>query len=181
MKIITSLLLTCSLLVVCGTASSQTNLPPIATNGVTAGFLSDVVTWFSQGTNFIVVPYGIVTANNNGKYGGGGGLALAYEVSQYFNSGMRIEYLNKAFYQGSFTAQLQVPVTLFRKVTVVPFVLGGVAVPFGGGASNPGTVQGIAGTGLAVRLSAKWDLLGDIEKWSATPGQQYRFGIGYKF
>ena len=158
------------------------NVPPVATNGVTPGFLTDVLTFFSQGTNFIVVPYGIVTAGNNNKYGGGGGLALAYEVSQYFNSGMRIEYLNKAFYQGSFTTQLQVPIKLFNKVTVVPFILGGVAVPFGGGTeNNAGTVQGIAGTGLAIRLSSRWDILGDIEKWSATPGRQYRFGFGYKF
>ena len=179
MKYIKSLIAV-TLLTLGGVVTAQTNLPPVATNNA-SGFLTDVVNWFSQGTNFIVVPYGIVTSGNNGKYGGGGGVALAYEVSQYFESGMRIEYLNKAFYQGSFTAQLQVPITLFKKVTVVPFILGGVAVPFGGGAANPGSVQGIAGTGLAVRLSTKWDLIGDIEKWSATPGQQYRLGVGYKF
>lgn len=175
-----------TLLALCGIASAQTTntpppLPPVATNGVSTSFLTDVVDFFANGTNFIVVPYGIVTSGSNNKYNGGGGVALAYAVSQYFESGMRIEYLDKAFYQGSFTGQLQVPVNLFGKVTVVPFLLGGVAVPFGGGAADPGSVQGIAGAGLAVRLSSKWDLLGDIEKWSATPGQQYRLGVGYKF
>lgn len=163
------------------TTNEPPPLPPVATNGISTSFLSDTIKWFAEGTNFIVVPYGIVSSGNNGKYGGGGGVALAYEVSKYFDSGMRIEYLNKAFYQGSFTSQLQVPVTLFGKVTVVPFLLGGVAVPFGGGAADPGSVQGIAGTGLAIRLSAKWDLLADVEKWSSTPGQQYRFGVGFKF
>lgn len=185
MNTIKSLILA-SVLACCTMAGAQTTnnpppLPPVATNGVSSGFLSDVVTFFSEGTNFIVVPYGIITSGNNGKYGAGGGVALAYEVSKYFESGMRIEYLNKQFYQGAFTAQLQVPLTLFKKVTVVPFILGGVAVPFGGGATDPGTVQGIAGAGMAVRLTSRWDLLGDIEKWSATPGQQYRVGIGYKF
>lgn len=180
MKTIKSLILVAAM-ALCGIASAQTNLPPVATNGVTTSFLTDVVDFFSQGTNFIAIPYGIVTTGNGSKYGGGGGIALAYEVSQYFDAGMRVEYLDKHFYQGSFTSQLQVPITLFKKVTIVPFILGGVSVPFGGGAADPGSVQGIAGTGLAVRLSSKWDLIGDVEKLSATPGQQYRLGIGYKF
>lgn len=162
--------------------AQDTNLPPVATNGVASlSFWEDAINWVSQGSNFIVVPYGIVSTGNNGKYDAGGGVALAYSISQYAEMGMRVDYLNKAFYQGSFSGQLQVPINLFKKVTVVPFVLGGVAVPFGGGATDPASVQGIAGAGMAVRLSAHWDLIGDIEKWSATPGQQYRFGIGYKF
>lgn len=169
------------------TLSAQTTtntppLPPVATNGVlTTSFLSGTLQWLKDGTNFIVVPYGILTVDDHNKYGGGGGIALGYEVSQYFVSGMRLEYINKAFYQGSFTGQLQIPVTLFGKVTVVPFLLGGVSVPFGGGAQDPSSVQGVAGTGLAVRLSSKVDVLMDIEKRSATPGQQICFGIGYRF
>lgn len=178
-------LITVALVALSISAFGQTNTAPaapVATNGIAdTTFWTDAMNWASQGSNFIVVPYGIVTTGNNGKYGAGGGVALAYAVSQYLESGMRMEYLNKAFYQASFSGQIQVPITLFNKVTIVPFVLGGVAVPFGGGASSPGTVQGIAGTGLAVRLSSKVDLIGDVEKWSATPGQQFRFGIGYKF
>jgi hypothetical protein len=175
---------TIALLLLLGTLSveAQTNTPPVATNGVVStSFLSDVLTFFKEGTNFIVVPYGIVTSGSNNKYDGGGGIALGYFVSQYFVPGMRVEYLNKAFYQASFTSQLEIPIVLAGKFTVVPFAIGGAAVPFGGSANDPGSVQGIAGAGLAVRISSKWDLLADIEKWSATPGQQYRFGVGYKF
>jgi hypothetical protein len=155
--------------------------PPISTNGVADfSFWQDTINWIAEGTNFIVVPYGIVTSGDR-RYDAGGGVALAYAISDYVVTGMRFEYLNKAFYQASFSSQLQVPITLFRKFTVVPFVLGGVAVPFGGGAQDPGSVQGIAGTGLAVRLTKKIDLIGDVEKWSATSGLQYRFGVGYKF
>jgi len=179
-KVTCGLLMVVALLSVAEAQTDTNALPPVATNSVSLGFFQDTLQWIAQGTNFIVVPYGIVTTGNN-KYDAGGGVALAYSISEYFVAGMRMEYLNKAFYQASFNSQLQIPITLFGKVTVVPFVLGGVAVPFGGSANDPGSVQGIAGAGMAVRLSKKVDLIWDLEKWSATPGQQYRFGIGYKF
>src|SRR5438045_4903869 len=90
-------------------AQTDTNVPPVAplaTNGVSAGFFTDTINWLAEGSNFIVVPYGIITSGNNGKYGGGGGIALAYSVSQYFVSGLRMEYIDKSFYQASFNGQL---------------------------------------------------------------------------
>ena len=173
-----------ALAVINSEAQTDTNappLPPVATNGPSVGFFTDTINWLAEGSNFIVVPYGIVSSGNNNKYEAGGGVALAYSISQYVVTGMRMEYLNKDFYQASFNGQLQVPITLFKKVTVVPFVLGGVATPFGAGSTGINPVQGIVGAGMAVRLSSKWDLISDVEKWSAVPGQQYRFGIGFKF
>jgi len=182
-KVISSLVLS---VIVLSSVEAQINtpppLPPVATNGVTTSFLSDVVDWFSQGSNFMVVPYGLVSKGDNGKYGGGGGIALAYEVSQYFVTGMRVEYLDSQFYQGSFTGQLQLPLHIIKNHDIVPFVLGGVSVPFGGGTSgNAGTVQGVAGTGVAFMLSSKWFLVGDVEYWSAKSGPNYRGGVGFKF
>lgn len=175
-----------SVLAVINTASAQVDtnappLPPVATNGPTLGFFGDVAKWVEQGSNFIVVPYGIVSTGSNGKYEAGGGVALSYFISQYAVTGIRMDYLNKDFYQASFNGQLQIPITLFKKVTIVPFVLGGVATPFGTGTGGINPVQGIVGAGAAIRLSSKWDLIADVEKWSAIAGQQYRFGVGFKF
>jgi len=163
-------------------AIAQTNSPPMDTNlppEVTT--LQTVENFLSQGTNFYVVPFGTITSGNNGKYSAGGGVALAYEISKNFVTALRLDYLNKAFYQGSLNAQFQVPIHL-GSFELDPFVLAGAATPFGGGANNPGTIQGIVGTGLALRFASTgaWShFLGlyDIEKWSATPGVQHRIGL----
>lgn len=162
---------------------AQTNSPPVDTNATPAGFLNDLGNFLSEGTNFILIPFGTLTTGNNGKYGGGGGVALAYHLSDYVVPALRVDYLNKAFYQGALTAQLQLPLHIGQSAVVFPFVIGGVATPFGGGSDNPGTVQGIAGTGLALEFGAPgstlshFGLVYDMEKWSATPGLQHRIGL----
>jgi hypothetical protein len=189
--VLTSLACAVALAVIPAKAQTSTNnvpLPPVATNDISS-FIGDLGIWLSQGTNWMVVPYAIITDKDSGL-GDGAGVSIAYRISDYVVSGMRVDWLKGAFYQGSFTSQLQLPLDLFNhKLTIVPFALGGVAVPFGGGSGDTsGSVQGIAGTGMALRLGflGAWagqhlDLVGDIEKWSALPGRQYRFGIVYKF
>lgn len=155
-----------------------TNPPPVVTlSGKVLGFLS-------QGSNFLIAPYGIYST---GTKSAGGGVAVAYKVNDFVLPTIRLDYLDKNFYQGDFTTQLQYPITLSQSnLTVIPFVLGGVATPFGGAGSANTTVQGIAGLGMALRLDflggfgKQCDLVADWEKWSASPGDQYRFGIAIK-
>lgn len=163
-------------------ASAQTN-----TNTVPPGQFTDWLNFIHEGTNFVTAVYGLVTTDKN-LHGGGGGVALGYRVSDLLVPVMRIDYLNRAFYQGSLNLELQAPITLATNWTVVPFGIAGGAVPFGGGTSGASlTAQGIVGAGLALRLDflggigKKMDVVLDWEKWSAIPGNQYRGGIAWKF
>jgi len=178
MTIIGLLALACS-----GFAQTNITIPPdapapVQEAGSVLNFLS------SAGTNLMVAGYGIYST---GSRSAGGGIALAYKLTDFIAPAVRLDYLNRSFYQGSFSTQLQYPLTFGNKITVVPFALGGVATPFGGAGKDNETVQGIAGVGLAVRMD--WlgsfgkhlDLIADWEKWSATSGNQYRFGVLYKF
>ncbi len=177
MKRLLSLL---GLVALTATAQTNTNLPPASVQVVTQleQFLS------GAGTNLMVIPYGIYSSGDGGKYGGG--LCLAYKLSDYVVPGFRIDYLHSQFYQGSITTQLQLPIK-FSVATIFPFGLAGMSVPFSGAGSDNGTVQGVAGLGLAVKfngggwLATHLDLVADWEKWSAMNGDQYRFGVVLKF
>jgi len=158
--------------------AQDTNLPPQAATNQVVGFLDGVLNTLRTGTNFMFIADGIITTGDNGKYGGGGGIALAYNITKYAALLTRLDYLNKAFYQGSLSAQLQLPMFNDRLVT---FAGGGVAIPFGGGADNPASVQGVAMVGAAFKVSGHFYLLMDAEWWSATKGQQYRVGAGWTF
>ena len=142
------------------------------------------LSFLSSGSNFMVAPYGIFST---GPRSVGGGVAVAYKISDYIAPAMRIDYLNSSFYQGSLSAQVQYPIHFGSNITVVPFGLAGAATPFGGAGDNNLTPQGIAGVGAALRLDflggvgKRLDLIADWEKWSATRGSQIRLGLLYKF
>jgi hypothetical protein len=165
-------------------ALSQTNTPPITNPPVTVQVIGQLETFLSgAGTNLFVVPYGIYSS---GEKSAGGGIALAYKLSDYVVPAFRIDYLNKEFYQGSITTQLQLPIK-FSLFNLYPFGLAGASVPFSGAGGNNGTVQGVAGLGLAINFNGTgWiarhiDLVGDWEQWSSIRGDQYRFGLVIKF
>ena len=132
----------------------------------------------SSSSNWFVAPYGIATTKAS-KYGGG--LAIGYKLSDYVAPVMRLDYLDGTLWMPSASLQLQVPFTLFGKVTTIPFTFAGIATPIAGAGTLNGSAVGIYGAGAAFRLTTKFDFVGDIEKWSSFPGQQIRFGVLYKF
>lgn len=125
-------------------------------------------------SNIIVVPYGIASTDFK-KFGGG--VALGYELSQNVVPFLRVEKYNGDFFMPSGTVQLQVPVK-FGSFVIVPLAYTGVAVPLGEKHVND-PVVGIVGTGAAVRLGAKFDLLAAYEVRTAT-GNQICLGFGWK-
>jgi hypothetical protein len=131
-------------------------------------FLSDAT------TNIIIVPYGIASTDFK-KFGGG--LALGYELSQNVVPFLRIENYNGDFFMPSGTVQLQVPIHLGSFV-MVPLAYTGIAVPLGDKHIND-PVIGIVGTGGALRLGKKFDLLAAYEIRSSV-GNQICVGFGWK-
>ncbi len=172
-----------ALLALATSAFAQTNtnnvIPPPPVQAFNAA-----LTFIASSSNLMIAPYGIYSS---GTHGGGAGLALAYRINDYVAPVLRFETLNHQFYQGSFSTQVGLPITIASNWTIVPFGLGGLALPIGGAGGKDGTIQGIAGIGVALRLDflgafgKHLDLITDWEKWSTIPGDQYRFGFMYKF
>lgn len=156
------------------TASAQTD-----TNAPANPIIdSPVFGFLSHGSNFMVAPYGIVNTTD-GKYGGG--VAVAYKINDFVAPMMRVDYYDGTVWMPSASLQLQAPITLFGKFTVVPFAFSGIGTPIAGKGKDNGTAVGIFGAGLAARVSTHFDLVADVEKWSGFNGQQIRFGVLYKF
>lgn len=138
-----------------------------------------VLNLLSQGSNFIVAPYGIMWQSDKGnKFGGG--VALAYKMSDFVVPSIRLDYLDGKVFMPSANLTLQAPITL-NKFVLVPFMFTGLATPLSGRQDENGTAVGIFGIGIAARVAAHWDILADYEKWTGYSGNQYRFGIAYKF
>lgn len=158
-----------------GLAQTETNTNAPVANPIVD---SPIFGFLSQGTNWMIAPYGIANTTA-GKYGGG--VALAYKLSDFVAPMMRVDYYDGTIWMPSASLQLQAPITLFGKVTVIPFAFSGIGTPLAGKGKDNGSAVGIFGAGLAARVSTKFDLVADVEKWSGFNGQQIRFGVLYKF
>ena len=150
----------------------------ISTNTpVLTGAGAELIQFLGTASNIMVAPYG--TYSSEGK--GGGGIALAYEVGNFIAPMLRFDYLDKEITMPSASVQLPAPITIAGKLTVIPFGFTGVATPLSGKGNDNGSVQGIFGAGLAVRVTSHLDIVFDVEKWTGFTGQQYRGGILYRF
>jgi len=170
-KLIAVALLACTISV--AQAQISTNDNPFL-----SGPTTQILDFLSHGSNWMAVAYG--TANDKfDKFGGG--VALGYRASDFLVPTLRLDYYDGRVWMPSASIQLQAPMTLFGKITVIPFAISGIATPIAGKGSDNGTAVGIFGAGLAARVGAHWDIIGDAEKWTGFDGYQIRFGALYKF
>ena len=156
-------------------AQNETNIDTTAFN--------EVLNFLGQGSNWIVAPYGIYANSKDLKNHAGGGLAVAYKLSDFVVPALRIDYVGSEFWMPSGSLQLQLPIhpTSSTNFAIIPFTFGGIATPLSGGGSANHDAVGILGVGAAVRITAHLDILADVERWTAYSGQQYRFGFAWKF
>jgi hypothetical protein len=132
-------------------------------------------------SNWMVAPFGIYSTTSKEW---GGGLAVGYKLSEFVVPVLRLDYLAGDIWMPSANLQLQVPVTIMGKFTLIPFTFAGVATTIAGGGADNGTAVGMLGIGGAVRLSSHVDLVGDYELWNGGhfhADNQIRFGVLYKF
>jgi hypothetical protein len=110
-------------------------------------------------------------------------------VNDFVVPTVRLDYLDGELWMPSASLQLQAPVKLFGRMTLIPFGFGGIATPITGKGSDNGTAVGIYGIGGAIRLdflggnTSRWkplDIIFDCEKWTGFPSQQYRLGFVWK-
>lgn len=174
---------------------TDTNLPPIL-----SGPAVRIIQFLSSGSNWMFATYGIYSSKGlDGTapaYGGGVGAFI--KVNDFVVTGMRLDTLavnhRLQLWMPEVNIQLQMPMTLFGKrdpannqpvagtgLTLIPFVVGGAATPLAGMGKDNGTLVGIFGLGMAVRVAKHWDIVYDWEQWSGFAGDQHRFGALYKF
>lgn len=161
----------------------NTNLPPLPPAGATnspiiSGPVTNLFNFLATGSNWITAAYGIASTDGE-RYGGG--VALAYKVTDFFLPVIRLDYYDHRVWMPSGSLQLQVPITIKGKVRVTPFFFGGVATPLNSELDNNGEIEGIFGAGLAVGVTSKVSVVADVEKWTGFDAEQIRFGLAYKF
>ena len=132
-------------------------------------------------STWAAVAYGITSLGGGQKHYGGG-IAGVHEVTPSLSAVARFDYYNGTIWMPSMSLQLQTPVKFTiggLQVGTLPFAFTGIATALG----QPGTAAvSISGAGLAVRLGKNFDILGDIERWSAPFNEtQLRLGIAWRF
>lgn len=177
MKKVTSLLALIGLLAMSAAAQEQTTNSTAIISGPAAEAFDFITT--AGVSNWMVAPYGIY---DSGSKEFGGGIAVAYKLSDFVVPTLRMDYLHSEIWMPSADLQLQVPLTIAGKWKAYPFVFAGIATPVSGQHDDNGTAVGMFGAGLAIRLSNRFDLVGDVESWQGASfsGLQYRFGILFK-
>ena len=132
----------------------------------------------SSGSNWMVATYGIYDLGTKEP---GAGIAAAYKLNDFFVPTMRVDWLNDRVWMPSASIQLQAPVRIMGKLELVPFVFSGIATPVSGRDEDNWDITGIFGIGAAIRITDRWDIIGDYEKWGGFEGEQIRAGVLYKF
>lgn len=167
-----------ALLTFASSAQTNTNNAPVI-SGPAADAWAFITT--AGVTNWMIAPYAIYSTTSKEF---GGGLGVGYRLSDFVVPTLRVDYLNKEIWMPSANLQLQVPVTILGKVTVIPFTFAGVATTVSGGGTDNGAAVGMLGVGGAIRLSTHFDVIGDYELWNGGPfrsDNQIRFGFVWKF
>lgn len=163
-----------------GQNTNQPPLPPTSTNlpaPVISGPITNLFNFLATGSNWITVGYGIVSSDGE-KYGGG--IALAYKVTDFFLPVIRMDYYDNEIWLPSGSLQLQLPITISGKVRITPFLFGGIATPLNS-EDRDGEIVGIFGIGAAIGISKHLSVIADVEAWTGFDAEQIRFGLAYRF
>lgn len=145
---------------------------------VVPGNLQLALNFLGTGSNWMVTPYGIY---DMGSKKPGGGVGLFYALTPNVVTGMRLDYVDGSLFMPSGDLQLQVPINITTNIALVPFTFAGIAAPISGSGFAQDVPVGIFGIGGALKITKKWDLVGDYEHWTGFKGAQLRFGFLYKF
>lgn len=173
-----------TLLAVCFTLTGYSQL---VTNsaGVFGGPITNVINFFKQfpNTNWGVAPYGVYDLTSHKA---GGGLAVAYKLTDFTVPFIRGEWLDGAIWTAQGGMQLQAPIVLGNAITVTPFTFVSIATPFSGAGNNNGEPVGIMAGGVDIMVT-KWSkmfsVVGDYERWTGGGfhDDMVRVGLGVSF
>ncbi len=157
--------------------TDTTNAPVIS------GPAKDAVVFMTTAgvTNWLAATYAIYSVSSKDW---GGGVGVGYKLGDFVVPTLRLDYLAKEIWMPSGNIQLQLPVTIMNKITLIPMTFAAVGTTVSGGGNDNGSPVGILGIGMAARLSSHWDLIADWEIWNGGrfhQDNQIRGGIVFKF
>lgn len=151
------------------------------TNLVVSGPIVDAIRFASSegATNWMATAFGTMSTGEDVKTGFG--LAALYKLNDFVAPMLRFDYYDDRIFNVSANLNLQAPITLFGKLTAIPFAFSGISTPLTGKNNDDMTLQGMFGIGLAIPIGKKVDFVFDVEKWTSYADEQIRFGFLYKF
>ena len=162
-----------------------------------SGPLIDAISTLGSATNWGVAAFGIYRPSIPGyldcsagtycvpvkekKAAYGGGILALFNLNTYFAAGLGFDMLEDQTTMPSCQFQLQLPVKIGgeKGVTVVPFGFTGAAIPVGGTGDENGTVEGLYGAGLNVKIYGGLGAFYAIEQRTGQDTQWHLFGLSY--
>lgn len=154
----------------------------LATNAsggpILSGAFMDLLTTMTTWSNIAIAPYGIYDTGTKSE---GVGVLALYNLNRYTAGGIALQYLNGEIWMPSAQLQLQAPLTIGGKVTVTPLAFTGIGTPISSDADHNGGVTGIFGAGLGVKITSHLDAFFALAKWTGFEGEQWYFGLAWKF
>lgn len=177
-KLIAIALITIGLALSAPAQTLNTNTETPTLEGPFIDLLTSISTW----TNLTLGAYGIY---DTGTKAGGAGVVALYNATPFIAGGVGLQYLNDELWMPSGQVQFQAPFTIAGKVKVTPLAFTGIGTPIAGGGdrnfADNHSVVGIFGAGLAVRTTEHLDLFVAAAKWTSFEGEQWYFGLAYRF
>jgi uncharacterized membrane protein (DUF441 family) len=153
-------------------------------NPFLSGPLVDLLHSLSTATNWGVAAGGIYTAstpNHNGSSGGAFLVAL-YNITPWVATGIGVDWLDRnGVTMPSAQVQFQAPLLIggTNGVMVRPFGFTGIATSISGLGNENGTVQGLFGAGLGVKVFKHFDAFYAIEVRTGFSDPWNLLGVAY--
>jgi hypothetical protein len=168
------------------TKDANGNFVPVVLNTnsspVLSGPLVDILTSASMWTNWGIATFGIYEPGSSGhKAAYGAGAVALYNINRYMATGIGLDWLDNQTTMPSGQFQLQAPLIIggTNGVTVTPFLFTGVATPIGGKGGDNGSVVGLFGAGLDVKVYGGFGAFYAIEQRTGQPSQWNLIGLRY--
>jgi hypothetical protein len=178
-KIFASLLAVCALALSGYSQVLDTNTTPPTLSGPFIDFLGSL----STATNWGVATFAIYSprGGSDGKGSAGMGAVALYNISPYVATGVGIDWLDNDVTMPSGQIQFQAPFRIggTNGVVVRPFAFTGVATPIAGAGHDNGSVVGLIGAGLGVKLWGGLNAFYAIEQRTGQESVWNLFGLAY--
>jgi hypothetical protein len=147
-----------------------------------AGPAIDLLKSLSKATNWGVSGFGIYRpASGASKATFGGGAVALYNISPYVATGVGIDMLDNQTTMPSGQVQFQAPFRIggTNGVLLRPFAFTGIATPISGLGNNNGSVVGLFGAGLGVKIYGGFNAYYAIEDRTGQPAPWHLLGAAY--
>src|ERR1035437_2945897 len=147
-----------------------------------SGPLTELLSTLSTATNWGVAGFGIYMPGGGGhKAAYGAGSLFLYNINPYIAAGVGIDWLDNHTTMPSGQLQFQAPLYLggANGVRFTPFAFTGVATPVSGMGDNNGSLVGLFGAGLSVKIYGGFQGFYAIEKRTGQAAMWNLIGFAY--